>query len=401
MVNVNPEIIRWARETAGLSIEEACEKLHIDDTKTTLAIDRLKKIETGEISPSRTLLLNMANQYHRPLVVFYMEKPPQKGNRGQDFRSLPNGLPQGTNALVDALVRDILARQSIIRAGLEDEEETTQLTFVKCMRVEDGRNALIESITKYLKFDLQEFRKKSSPQEAFTYLRTCVESLGVFVLLKGDLGSHHTALGLEAFRGFAISDNIAPFIVINDKDSKAAWSFTLIHELVHIWLGHTGISNSDDENSIEKLCNDIAGELLLPSKDFFNLEPIFAKNFDEITTYISSFAEKNNISSSMIAYKAYRAGLININIWRQLSKYYQSLWDENKKSQIEKAQGKKGGPNYYVIRRYQNGVNLISTVKRMINGGTLSSTKAGKVLGIKANNVYRLLDTPLILKAGK
>ena len=64
----------------------------------------------------------------------------------------------------------------------------------------------------------------------------------MFVLLKGDLGNYRTAIDVEVFRGFAIADDIAPFVVINDNDSKAAWSFTLLHELTHLLLGQTGIS---------------------------------------------------------------------------------------------------------------------------------------------------------------
>ena len=86
-------------------------------------------------------------------------------------------------------------------------------------------------------------------------LRAKVESAGVFVLLIGNLGSHHSALGLEAFRGFALADPIAPFIVINDQDAKAAWSFTLLHELAHLWVGATGVSGQFTEGQLERFYN--------------------------------------------------------------------------------------------------------------------------------------------------
>jgi Zn-dependent peptidase ImmA (M78 family) len=89
--------------------------------------------------------------------------------------------------------------------------------------------------------NLSDFRSQSSAEEAFSFLRSRAEEVGVFVLLKGDLGSHHTAIDLQTFRGFALADPVAPFVVINDQDSKSAWSFTLIHELAHLWLGQTGV----------------------------------------------------------------------------------------------------------------------------------------------------------------
>jgi Zn-dependent peptidase ImmA (M78 family) len=89
----------------------------------------------------------------------------------------------------------------------------------------------------HLQFDLRVFRAQRTAEDAFKYLRTQVERTGVFVLLIGNLGSHHSNVSVEVFRGFALADDVAPFIVVNDQDAKVAWSFTVLHELVHIWLG--------------------------------------------------------------------------------------------------------------------------------------------------------------------
>ncbi len=392
MTKVNPNILKWARETAGLSLEEASRKLHINDLRDISAIDRLRNLEDGHDIPSRAMLINMSKHYHRPLVVFYMSNPPRKGNQGQDFRTLPQEYPIQKRALVEALIRNIQARQSIIRAGMEDEEDIQVLRFVKSMQVSDGVLALVESIKETLQFDLKVFRKKATPQEAFGYLRTCVENCGIFVLLISDLGSHHTTIGLEGFRGFALADNAAPFVVINDKDSKAAWSFTLIHEITHIWLGQTGISNTSFEKGIEKFCNDVASEILMPEDELSQFDFDTQGGFEELTKQVSYFAQKRNLSSTMVAYKLYREGWFDFETWTKLSRTYQSMWNENKSIQRIKSREKKGGPDYYTLRRFMVGTSLISTVKRMMAGGTITTTKAGKILGVKAKNVQKLMD---------
>jgi transcriptional regulator with XRE-family HTH domain len=112
MPKVNHEILSWARETAGLSLKEAVDKLGISPRLKVSAIDRLAAIEAGEVEPSRPLLVKMAQHYRRPLVTFYMSAPPRKGDRGEDFRNVPDR-HTGAEALVDALVRDIRAGQSI------------------------------------------------------------------------------------------------------------------------------------------------------------------------------------------------------------------------------------------------------------------------------------------------
>ncbi len=393
MPKVNPEILRWARETSGLSLEEACQKLHIREARGVSAVDRLTALEAGESDPTRPMLVKMAKQYRRPLLVFYMSSPPQKGDRGQDFRTLPDEYSETSNALVDALIRNVQARQSIIRAVLEDEDEAEPLAFVGSMKMSDGVAAVLESIKSTIEVDLIEFRNQSTSSDAFALLRSGVESIGVFVLLIGDLGSHHTEISLDAFRGFTIADDIAPFIVINDRDSRAAWSFTLIHELVHIWLGQTGISNTYSDRKIEKFCNEVAGEFFLPKSELNQLRVDNTLTFEELKTRISDFARARNLSNSMVAYSLLLTEKIDVDTWRRLNNTYRDLWRERKEEQRSKAREKESGPNYYIVRRHRIGINLIALVQRMMAGGALTTVKAGKVLGVKAKNVQKLIET--------
>jgi len=187
----------------------------------------------------------MAKTYRRSLLTFYLAEPPRKGDRGNDFRSLPQ---QHTieEPLVDALVRDVRTRQSIMRSALEDDEDSHPLSFIGSMQMTDGVDALAASISGTIGFDLAEFRAQASVDDAFAYIRGKAETAGVFVLLIGNLGNHHTDVEVAAFRGFALADTLAPFVVVNDHDAHSAWSFTLIHELAHLWLGQTGISGPYD-----------------------------------------------------------------------------------------------------------------------------------------------------------
>ena len=89
MPNVNPEILRWARETAGLTLEQAAHKLAIGEARGVPGLVRLAAYEAGEAAPSRPLMLRMSKQYRRPLLVFYMSSVPRTAERGEDFRTLP------------------------------------------------------------------------------------------------------------------------------------------------------------------------------------------------------------------------------------------------------------------------------------------------------------------------
>lgn len=391
MTKINPEILLWARETAGLTLEEASKVLGIREVRNETPVERLISLETGGTEPSRAMLLKMEKKYRRPLIVFYMKHPPRKGNRGKDFRTLPENYTDVTTGLIDALIRNVKARQGIMRSALEDEEEVVPLTFINSMRISDGVDALVESIREELNMDLDKYRDYPSPGMAFKSLRSKVESVGVFVLLLGDLGSYHTAFDLEVFRGFALSDDIAPFVVINDQDSQAAWSFTLIHELVHLWLGQTGISSTESDLAIEKFCNMVASEFLLPEVSLETVGLGNNFNFEDRKQTISDFAFSNNLSSSMVAYKLYLQGEIDQATWVKLNIEYRKLFFEAKNYKREKMRGKKSGPSYYVIRRHRLGDNLISLVQQMVLGGTLTTQKASKVLGVAPKNLQNLM----------
>lgn len=390
MPNINPEILIWARESAGMSVELAAEKLGLREAKGLAPTERLALLEQGEVSPTRPQLVKMASVYRRPLLAFYLETPPARADRGEDFRTLPEGADTSENALVDALLRNVKTRQSIIKATLLEEGDEESLAVIGSVRMTDGVDSVTSSIIEALKFDLDSFRQQST-EHAFTYLRTVTEKIGVFVLLMGNLGSHHTTMSTQLFRGFAIADEIAPVIVINDQDAKTAWSFTLLHELTHLWLGKSGVSGANAEARIEKFCNDVASEILLPTEELSWFEAI-EKNVNALTPKISEFATTRNLSHTMVAYKLYRKDFIGRDTWNNLSNLYKAQWAQNRNESRQRARETDGGPNYYIVKRHKVGTNLIEFTKRMLAEGAITTSKAGKILDVKPQNVHRLVS---------
>jgi Zn-dependent peptidase ImmA (M78 family) len=374
-----------------LSLSEAAGKLGILRRSGVSAKDRLAAIEAGQIDPRRSLLLKMAQQYRRPLVTFYMSARPRKGDRGEDFRNVPDR-HTSAEVLVDALVRDIRARQSTVRAVLVDDEEAKPLPFIGSMSMGDGVGAVLASLRQIIRIDLSEFRAQASPESAFALLRSRVEAAGIFVLLMGNLGSHHSAIDVDSFRGFALADDTAPFVVINDQDAKSAWSFTLIHELVHLWLGTTGVSGVFADAEIEKFCNDVAGSFLLPANELPQVGVNLKTDVEAAAQRIGEFAEERHLSRSMVAYSLFRAGLLTDEAWRTLSSRFRMQWRQSREAKRERE--KDGtGPSYYVVRRHRLGSALLHFVSRNLSDGALTPTKASQVLGVKPRSVAFLLST--------
>jgi len=382
----NPEVFRWARESAGLTLDEAAQSVGIVAASLT-------SIEAGAKEPSRVNLANMARSYRRSLLTLYLPAPPQKGDRGEDFRTVVAERSIAAEADIDALLRDLRARQSLVRAILEDEEGTLPLDFVGSARVKDGAARLCRSIEHQLGMTRTEYRAQGNADAAFALLRDKAEQAGIFVLLAGNLGSHHSAIPVEAFRGFAIADKIAPFIVINDGDAKAAWSFTLLHELAHLWLGASGVSGGGyQEKVIERFCNDVAGDFLLPQSDLETIR-VAGLDIDQQIAVITDCANRWRVSRQMVAYGLYKVNRVTLDAWRGLEAKIRELWAAERLRDKESARGKTTGPSYYVVRRHRLGPAMLHFAHRAMDAGTLSPAKAAKVLGVKPRSVYPLLAT--------
>ena len=95
----------------------------------------------------------------------------------------------------------------------------------------------------------------------------------------------------------------------------------------------------------------------------------------------------------MVAYNLFQKEIISERVWVHLSEAYRNQWYQMRAERRSKARTKKGGPDYYVVRKHRIGIPLISLVKRMIEGGTLTTSKGAKVLGVKAKNIQKLLET--------
>lgn len=386
MSDFNPKIFEWARQSAGLGLDEAASSLGI-------VVGSLEAIECGAKTPSQALLSKMSKVYRRPLVAFYLAEPPRKGDRGEDFRTVVGRDVYEPEFHIDVLLRDLRSRQQLIKSVLEDDEDFKKLDFVASCRMRDGVSAVVKSIEKTLGITNMEYRKQKDIDASFNLLRSSAEQAGIFVLLAGNLGSYHSSISVETFRGFAIADPLAPMVVINDGDAKAAWSFTLLHELAHIWLGSSGVSAGSPEIEIEKFCNEVASLFLISKSDFENYD-LSELNSDQRLQLISSLAITWRVSRQAIAYGFFKAGKLTLDSWKSLDSEIFQSWI-GFKQQKENKKKDSGGPSFYIIRRFKLGRGVLNFAKHYYQSGILSPVKAAKVLGVKPRSVHPLLSTNL------
>ena len=376
MTAINPAMLRWARESASLSLADASRAVGV-------AEPRLAEMEAGKVSPTRRQLNAMAGKYRRSLLTFYLPEPPAPSTGTHDFRTLPERTPD-SEARVDALVRDLRVRQGMVVDALEDLEEAIELPFVGSARVEQGPDLVARNMMAILDFDLAQYRRKRTVDDAFALLREAVERVGVYVVLMGNLGHHTTNISPQTFRGIALANPVAPFIVINENDSRAAWSFTLLHELAHVFLGQSGISGYDGEARVERVCDQVAARFLLGPDELQEL-PAAGLSTDELVAKIGEFADARRVSGKMVAYNLRDRGQITWEVYHLLSERFDA---DRRKGPSDKE--KSGAPDYYVVRRHRIGGGLNRLVARLVASGVMSSGRAGRVLGVKPTAVGRM-----------
>ena len=240
----------------------------------------------------------------------------------------------------------------------------------------------------------------ASSAALFATLRDRVEALGIFVLLIGNLGvASHQSRRTRVPR-VCDSDNVAPFIVINDQDATAAQSFTLIHELVHVFTGSTGVSAAPSAvppqtqlAHVERFCNDVASEVLLPHSSLPMLRQADAAGCSR-SDQISGVAASRNVSEAMVAYRYWRTGeRAAAEVYRQLAAAYAARWRAARARRREHHQQAAGsGPTYYTVRKHRLGKPLINLIGRAWRSNELTHTKAAKILGVKPSSVEPLLS---------
>lgn len=254
---VKPELLRWAREAAGLLQEDAAKKVQVKP-------ERLEGWESGELRPTIKQLRKLAQIYKRPLAVFYLPAPPKRFQAMHDFRRVPGDYPGGESPQLRFEIRQAHYRRDIALQLLELLEVSPARFEIQ---TDLSANAEQEAVRlrEVLGIDLDEQRSWNGPYEALNTWRRALETAGVLVF-------QMSRVEVAEARGFSIGEHPLPVIVVNSKDSPRGRIFSILHEAAHIMLRSTGLCDLNEpasrrsvDHRIEVFCNHVAGATLVPA----------------------------------------------------------------------------------------------------------------------------------------
>jgi len=256
-VAIQPKLLRWACERAGFDRADLEHKF-----------PHFASWEEGTAQPTLKQLEAFAKTTHTPVGYLFLPEPPVEKIPIPDFRAPGNErIGHPSPDLLDTIYV-CQQRQEWFRNYARSMGEKP-LAFVGSTRVQDEIVPAAAHIRTALGFDVNERRQMPTWTDALRHFIEQADGLGILVMCNGVVhNNNYRHLDAKEFRGFAIADDLAPLVFINGADTKAGQMFTLAHELAHIWLGQSAISDSQPvivpNEKVERWCNEVAAELLVP-----------------------------------------------------------------------------------------------------------------------------------------
>jgi Zn-dependent peptidase ImmA (M78 family) len=260
-IAVQPQLLKWACERSGIAIDDIPDELPM-----------LSQWLSGAKQPTLKQLEGFARKTHTPVGYLFLDTPPIETIPIPDFRTHRNKKVRRPSANLLDTIYGCQERQDWYRAYQHSNGEEA-LSFIGSLTLRTSVVAAANTMRGTLGFRLEDRSAFATWEEALRQFVEQAEAIGVLVMTNGVVGSNtHRTLDPKEFRGFALVDPLAPVVFVNGADSKSAQMFTLAHELAHVWLGKTALSDvgpeTQSDDGVESWCNQVAAELLVPMVEF-------------------------------------------------------------------------------------------------------------------------------------
>jgi len=378
-IPVNPDVLRWARVSMRLSLEEVAGRMN-------KRVSDIEAWERGDESPTYIQLERLAYDiYKRPVALFFFPDVPDEEAVEQSFRTLPEQELQRMPPRILFLLR----RASVFQLNLAElydgmnpasRQILRDLEFMPSVDV----SAMAVQVRDYLGIDLAEQQSWGSEDDALKRWRTVLEDHGVFVFKDSfnPPGKKKVDSMESTFSGFCLYDTDFPVIYVNNNKAKNRQIFTLFHELAHLLMHTGGVDTRQDDyiknltgnnRRIEILCNRFAAEFLVPSGDF--QARLVGKPIHDGA--IGEWAELYGVSRETI--------LRRLLDWGRVSQ--QEYEEKTRQWRSQRIESSGAGGDYYLTRGAYLGEKYIETVFSNYHKGRISIEQTADYLDVKPRSV--------------
>lgn len=363
---INTAMLSWARLRSGIAAPDFAKKCGVNE-------ERLLEWEQGTHPLTFNQAIRFAAAAHIPFGYLFLSHPPLEYLPIPDLRTLDGqGVPQPSAELQD-LLKLMQQRQEWFREYMQQHFAEAN-KVVGCLSSKDGVEVVVADMRHKLGVGLHPNRGRWD--QYYRDLVEKIESLGILVMRQSHIGHFTRPLRIEEFRGFAMVDEFAPIIFINHADAPGARLFTLIHELCHIWIGQSGISDShpNTQRQEEVFCNAVAAEFLVPAAEFTQR---WDAGLTDWTANLPVLEAHFRVSTWVLARRALTLSYISEQQYRQFVAILQ-------KSYKEKKDKEPGAPSFYKTKKAQiSGLFSRAVVSEALSGQLLLREASQLLDGIK------------------
>jgi Zn-dependent peptidase ImmA (M78 family)/DNA-binding XRE family transcriptional regulator len=352
--------------------------------KVGVSSERIAAWEAGASRPTFRQAERLAQVTHVPFGTLFLSEPPDEKIAIPDLRTAARFRPPHLDADFKDVLRDVEFKLDWYRDYRKDHGHGP-LPFVGRFTPSAEPAEVAEDMRRTLGLDRADCEAASTWEDYFRLLVARAEAAGVWVMRNGVVGNNNKRpLSVGVFRGFAIKDAIAPVVFVNGRDARAAQIFTLAHELAHVWLGETGISDpfggrfgvGRREGEIEELCNAIAAEFLVPGAE---CQSAWNQKIG-LEANVQRLSARFRVSRIVIAIRAQELGLIDTNKFDTFYQAEQRKWAKNRDDTSV-------GGDYYRTVKARNGEHFLSAVLTSAMSGDLLLRNAGTLLNMTPKNL--------------
>ena len=354
-VAIQPNLLTWARERAGLPLDSLANKF-----------PKIAEWEAGELQPTLKQIENFSKSVHVPIGYLFLPEPPRESLPIPDFRTVSDRSITRLNVNLLDTIYLCQERQAWYR-DYARLHRFTPIDFIGKAKLSDAPTGAAKAISTRMNLSMDERSRLPDWAEALRQLVAKAEGLGVLVMASSIVGGNpHRKLKVNEFRGFALVDSLAPLIFINAADSKAAQMFTLAHELAHLWLDESGVSDAEagkaPEQGIERWCNAVAAELLMPMQATREVYRPDAPLTDEI----QRLAKRFKVSALVVLRRLFDAGFLDeATFWQNYNRESERI------ANLDRG-GSSGGGNFYRTFEVRNGKHFArALIASTLEGQTL------------------------------
>ena len=360
-IDIKANILKWAIARAGYDLQEF-----------TTKVPNVQKWINREKQPTVKQLEDFSKKVHLPFGYLFLPNPPEEKLPIPFFRT---NNPQATKVSVNVYDTILLLqqRQDWLREYLKDNDFKT-IPFVGKFRNNENVAAIVADIRRTLGLQENWASQYDTWEESLNNLSHKTEEVGIIAIFNGIVENNtHRPIEVEECRGFVLVDDYAPFMFINNSDSKAAQMFTIVHELAHIWTGYSAGFDfrklKPADNPIEILCDKVAAEFLVPQNAF---NEVWQRN--PTIKYCSRYFK---VSEIVIARRALDTGKIT-------QQQFYTFYDEYINREFKKKEGASGG-DFYATTKKRLSMTFAAHVNNAVKTGKLLYRDAYRLTSLKGD----------------